>query len=97
VVDRIAVDSGAGIEGVDIGGRRLSRTSQRVSRTSQRAGGYRRQLSFVEEVVWYAVAVVTYITAAIFEKGLLNWLVGPLWLVAVVTLGPVVVDRLRRR
>jgi hypothetical protein len=47
--------------------------------------------------VWYLVAAVTYIAAAIAEKGLLNWLVGPAWLVAVVTFGPVAADRLRRR
>ena len=65
----------------------------------QRRERYRRRLSVREEAVWYAVATVTYITAAIFEKGLLNWLVGPLWLVAVVSFGPVAVDRLglRRR
>jgi hypothetical protein len=58
---------------------------------------HRRQLSGREEALWYLVATVTYIAAAIAEKGLLNWLVGPAWLVAVVTFGPVAADRLRRR
>jgi hypothetical protein len=34
------------------------------------------------------VAAVSYITAGIWNKWLLNWLVGPVWLVAVVCLGP---------
>jgi len=47
--------------------------------------------------VWYAVAGITYIGAATVEKGLLNWLVGPAWLVAVVTFGPLGRRRRRRR
>ena len=46
---------------------------------------------------WYVVAGVTYIAAATVEKGLLNWLVGPTWLVLVVWWGPELVDRVRRR
>lgn len=57
----------------------------------------RRPLSGREEAAWYLVAAVSYIAASILEKGLLNWLIGPAWLVAVVTFGPVAVDRLRRR
>ena len=57
----------------------------------------RRQLSGREEAVWYLVAAVTYVGASLLEKGLLNWLIGPVWLVAVVTFGPVLADRLRRR
>ena len=57
----------------------------------------RRQLSGREEAVWYLVAAVTYVGASLLEKGLLNWLIGPVWLVAVVTLGPLAADRLRRR
>jgi len=56
-----------------------------------------RRLSPHETALWYVVAAVTYVGAAIFEKGLLNWLIGPAWLVAVVTLGPAGVDWLRRR
>ena len=57
----------------------------------------RRRLSGREEALWYLVAGVTYIGASLLQKGLLNWLVGPLWLVAVVTLGPVAADRVLRR
>ena len=56
----------------------------------------RRPLSRREEAAWYLVAAVSYVAASLLEKGLLNWLIGPVWLVAVVTFGPVVVDRLRR-
>ncbi len=56
-----------------------------------------RRLSRGETVAWYGVAAVTYVGAAVFEKGLLNWLIGPAWLVGVVTFGPAAVDRLRRR
>ena len=57
----------------------------------------RRSLSGREEALWYLVAGVTYVGASLFQKGLLNWLIGPVWLVAVVTLGPLAADRLRRR
>lgn len=50
-----------------------------------------------EEAVWYLVAAITYVGASLVEKALLNWLIGPLWLVAVVTLGPLAADRLRSR
>jgi hypothetical protein len=56
-----------------------------------------RRLSPLESAIWYAIAAVTYVAASIAEKGLLNWIVGPLWLVAVVTFGPALVDRTRRR
>ena len=56
-----------------------------------------RRLSKTETAVWYGIAFVTYVGASTFEKGLLNWIVGPLWLVGVVVYGPRVVDRLRGR
>ena len=56
-----------------------------------------RRLSGVETAVWYGLAGVTYVLASIWQKGLLNWIIGPLWLVAVVWLGPIVADRLIRR
>ncbi len=56
----------------------------------------RRPLSGREEAAWYLAAALSYVAASILEKGLLNWLVGPVWLVAVVTLGPVAVDRVLR-
>jgi hypothetical protein len=54
-------------------------------------------LGRLESASWYGVAGVSYIGASIVEKGLLNWLVGPIWLVAVIWGGPALVDRLRRR
>jgi len=48
-------------------------------------------------VAWYLVAAVTYVAASLLEKGLLNWFIGPAWLVAVVTFGPLAADRILRR
>lgn len=45
--------------------------------------------------IWYVVAGVSYCAASIVEKGLLNWFVGPLWLVAVIWFGPLLVERVR--
>jgi hypothetical protein len=56
-----------------------------------------RRLSTTETAFWYGVAFLTYVGASIYEKGLLNWIVGPLWLVASVVFGPRIVDRLRGR
>ncbi|HEV7761216.1 MAG TPA: hypothetical protein VGO78_19550 [Acidimicrobiales bacterium] len=50
-----------------------------------------------EKAFWYALAGITYCGVAIFEKGLLNWIIGPIWLVAFVAGGPAVVDRIRGR
>jgi hypothetical protein len=58
---------------------------------------HRRPLKGREEVVWYLVATVTYVAASLIERSLLNWLVGPVWLVTVVSVGPVAVDRIVRR
>ena len=58
---------------------------------------HRRPLSVREEVAWYLVAAVTYVAASLLEKGLLNWFIGPAWLVAVVTFGPLAADRILRR
>ena len=49
-----------------------------------------RRLTEREEWFWYIVAAVTYILAGIWQKFLLNWIIGPVWLVAVVCIGPVV-------
>ena len=57
----------------------------------------RRRLSGREEALWYLVAGISYIGASLVEKGLLNWFIGPVWLVAVVTLGPAAADRVLRR
>ena len=56
-----------------------------------------RRLSGRETAFWYTVAASTYLPAALLEKGLLNWIVGPGWLVAVVVAGPALADRLRGR
>jgi hypothetical protein len=50
-----------------------------------------RQLAF-----WYVAAFVSYVVVSMFEKGLLNWIIGPIWLVVFVSFGPVLVDRFRR-
>jgi hypothetical protein len=56
-----------------------------------------RRLGRREEAFWYLFAAVSYVGLAIFHKWLLNWIVGPAWLVATVTIGPGIVDRVRRR
>jgi hypothetical protein len=56
-----------------------------------------RRLTGKEEWFWYLAAAVSYIVLGIWHKFLLNWFVGPLWLVAVVVIGPTVWDRLRGR
>jgi hypothetical protein len=56
-----------------------------------------RRLTRGETVFWYTAAGVTYIGASLVEKGLLNWFIGPLWLVTVIWLGPLAVDLVRRR
>lgn len=56
-----------------------------------------RRLTGREEWAWYLVAGVSYVSLSIFHKWLLNWIIGPLWLVAVVCLGPALFDRLRGR
>jgi hypothetical protein len=50
-----------------------------------------------ELAFWYGAAAVTYVGASIVEKALLNWFVGPLWLVAFVWLGPLAAGLLRGR
>jgi hypothetical protein len=55
-----------------------------------------RRLALGETWFWYVVAAITYIGASIAHKSLLNWIVGPAWLVLVVWLGPALADRLRR-
>ncbi len=45
------------------------------------------------EALFYVLAFVTYVAASIWQKFLLNWVVGPLWLIAWVEIG----TRIRRR
>jgi hypothetical protein len=59
-------------------------------------GGSRR-LGAKEEWFWYIAAGVSYVLASIWHKFLLNWFIGPLWLVAFVVFGPALWDRLRWR
>ena len=54
-----------------------------------------RRLTGVEEWCWYVLAGVTYIVAGIWHKWLLNWLIGPLWLIVVIVAGPWLLDRVR--
>lgn len=42
----------------------------------------------------YAAAAVTYIVAGLAWKALLNWIVGPLWLLVFVWLVPPLLDRI---
>ncbi len=75
---------------------------QRVVSDEVRPGSERdhrgsRRLGARESVVWYLIAGLSYIGFGLLQKGLLNWVVGPLWLVAVVVIGPAVVDRIRGR
>lgn len=54
-----------------------------------------RRLTGAEEWFWYVFAAVTYIVAGIWHKWLLNWLIGPIWLITVVLVGPWLLDRIR--
>jgi hypothetical protein len=47
------------------------------------------------EWFWYVVAGLSYIVVGIWNKWLLNWLVGPIWLVAVICSGPPLATWLR--
>ena len=46
---------------------------------------------------WYLFAGVSYIGVSLWLKFLLNWLIGPVWLMAVIWAGPALVERLRSR
>lgn len=49
------------------------------------------------ELGLYVAAGVTYVVLGVFNKWLLNWVIGPIWLVAWVWLAPELVERFRRR
>jgi hypothetical protein len=53
-----------------------------------------RRLVGKEEWFWYLVAAVSYILFGIWHKWLLNWFVGPVWLVAIIVIGPWITDRI---
>ncbi|MGQ0435017.1 MAG: hypothetical protein ACT452_21725 [Microthrixaceae bacterium] len=49
------------------------------------------------ELTLYVLAGASYITLGMFNKWLLNWIIGPIWLVAWIWLAPVLIDRYRAR
>ena len=51
------------------------------------------RLTGAAEWFWYVTAAIGYVAFGIWHKWLLNWFIGPLWLVTVVCLGPATVDR----
>jgi hypothetical protein len=55
-----------------------------------------RRLTPTETRWLYAAAFVSYVVLSIWQKFLLNWIVGPLWLVAFAWLGPYVIDAAKR-
>ena len=56
-----------------------------------------RRLSGKESTVWYAIAAVSYIGIGTWEKVLLTWFIGPMWVVGTLTFGPSIYDRIRGR
>ena len=48
------------------------------------------------ELAVYVLAGVSYVVLGVFHKWLLNWIIGPVWLVVWVWVVPVLVDRFRR-
>jgi hypothetical protein len=49
------------------------------------------------QALTYAAAAATYIGFGMFHKWLLNWIVGPLWVVAFVVLVPATIEAVRQR
>lgn len=49
------------------------------------------------ELVLYVLAGVSYIVLGMFHKWLLNWILGPVWLVTWIWAVPALVDRLRTK
>jgi energy-converting hydrogenase Eha subunit G len=54
-----------------------------------------RRLSGKESALWYAVAAITYIGFGTWQKVLLTWFIGPMWLVCTLTFGPRLYDKVR--
>lgn len=48
------------------------------------------------ELVLYVLAGATYVLLGIFHKFLLNWVIGPIWLVVWIWAVPALIDRARR-
>ena len=49
------------------------------------------------ELALYVAAGVSYVVIGMYVKFLLNWVVGPIWLITWIWVVPDVVDRLRQR
>ena len=54
-------------------------------------------LSRRAELVLYLLAGATYVGFGMFHKFLLNWIIGPVWLVAWIWIVPALLHRVRRR
>jgi hypothetical protein len=48
------------------------------------------------ELGLYVLAGTTYVVLGVFNKWLLNWIIGPIWLVGWIWAAPAVIDRFRR-
>ena len=66
-----------------------------MNATAEGARG--RRLTRIESALWYGLAGASYVGLSVHHKFLLNWFIGPLWLVAFVVFGPALWDRLRWR
>lgn len=49
------------------------------------------------ELILYVLAGVTYVGFGMFHKFLLNWIIGPVWLVAWIWAVPAAIEGVRRR
>jgi hypothetical protein len=49
------------------------------------------------ELALYLLAGTTYVVLGVFHKFLLNWVIGPVWLVAWVWAVPAIIERFRPR
>ena len=47
------------------------------------------------ELALYVIAGVSYVVLGVFNKWLLNWIIGPAWLVAWIWVAPTLIDRVR--
>lgn len=48
------------------------------------------------ELALYVLAGMSYVVLGLFHKFLLNWIIGPVWLVAWIWAVPALVERIRR-
>lgn len=55
-------------------------------------GWYTRRI----ELILYLLAGASYVALGVFHKFLLNWIIGPIWLVAWIWAVPALVERLRQ-